>query len=445
MHWLLLASLISAQPFLAQLPRQAPTGPHRIGSLAGLYVDHLEGDRVLGRQFGDLVAADLSTGKVLWRFEGATSSHLHEGLALISTDKKIVALSLADGKPAWTFENDQRVSQVVVQDGVLFFSDQTGLRALSLETRAPLWRASIRHHDRAFDPAIVATEGVVLTSAGRPALTDGGAAIEAHEITTGKLLWSFSTPTVAREIRIARGLVFAIAWDGSKISQLTAIELKTGTKRWSAQANAQTAGFDTILGTSGNLVIVQSQSSLVAFEADSGRKRWSVPGFANSGVVDDALVITGGAVDQPTFSAFDVKTGRVAWKARGDLIGLRPWRGGILTRVGGELVAYLPAGVAPPPAGTTCTSELLGRQVGSGGAYDAIPAKLARAGFPPLHHAQSVKDRETTEIFHTPECRDDALTVAKVLGVPEEAVHPRDWKASVGITIALGRQQPGAK
>lgn len=445
MLWVLLASLLSAQPAPVQLPREAPTGPHRIGSLARLFVDHVEGDRVLGRQFGDLVAADLSTGKVLWRVEGASSSQLHDGLALLSTEKKIVALALADGKPVWTFENDQNVSVTVVRDGVLLFTDQSGLRALSLENRAPLWRAAIRHHDQAFPPLVVATEGVVLTSAGRTALTAGGAAIEAHELATGKTLWSFSTPTAARQVLIGDGTVFAIAWDGNKTSQLTAIDLKTGTRRWSAQANAQTAGFDSIVGTSGRLVIAQTQTSLIAFEADSGRKRWSVPGFATFGLVDDALVVTGGASDQPTLSAFDVKTGRVVWKTRGDLTGMKTWRGGLLTQVGGELVAYLPAGVAPPPAGTTCTSELLGRQVGSGGVYDVIPAKLARAGFPPSRNSPSIKDRETTEIFHTPECKTDALGIAKVLGVPEEAVQLRDWKASVGISIALGRQHDERK
>ena len=284
MRWLLVALLTLSKFVHAQLPRAAPIGPHRFASLAGFQIEFLEGDLALGEQFGDVLAANLSGGIVLWRAESAKAIGLHGGLAVLSVGKKLVVRALADGKSAWTYKHDREVSTGIVD--------------------------------------------------GRP-----------------------------------------------------------------------------------------------------------------PALVDDELVIVADGLDRKgDLEAFDVKTGKRKWVVEADSFGLLAWRGGLLTSLDRNPVAYLPAGVPGPAPSSICARELWASEIGIGGERDVIPARLARAGFPPSRQTP-VAERERTEIFYEARCKVDALAIAKVLGVPETAMWLRKQVTEFGVTIAMGvsRSDAGVK
>lgn len=73
---------------------------------------------------------------------------------------------------------------------------------------------------------------------------------------------------------------------------------------------------------------------------------------------------------------------------------------------------------------------------GAGKNADTMARKLEEAGFRVAHRAKAQKPRAATAIYFTKGHADEAGEVAKLLGVPADAVQEATWKTPFGVTVA---------
>src|SRR5215471_21842268 len=93
----------------------------------------------VGTQSADLLAIDLETGKLRWKYKaqegiGESSPAVHEGVVYIGDSSGLLhAVRASDGKGLWTFktEGEIRSSPVVAGDRVLIGSYDGSLYCLS--------------------------------------------------------------------------------------------------------------------------------------------------------------------------------------------------------------------------------------------------------------------------------------------------------------------------
>ncbi len=111
---------------------------------------------------GEIVALDLTTGKVKWRKEikgGVVSSvALAEGAAVATaTDGKVRAWELADGTPRWQYDAKAPFfAPPAVARGVVYAGDLRGVvHALDLANGAAKWTLDLGKHERVMAPGMI--------------------------------------------------------------------------------------------------------------------------------------------------------------------------------------------------------------------------------------------------------------------------------------------------
>jgi len=80
--------------------------------------------------------------------------------------------------------------------------------------------------------------------------------------------------------------------------------------------------------------------------------------------------------------------------------------------------------------------ELL--DAGAGKDIDKLARKVSTAGLSVARKGKAQTPRERTELFFAPGFEGVARKLASALGVPAEAVKPRDWQAPYALTVAAG-------
>jgi hypothetical protein len=80
--------------------------------------------------------------------------------------------------------------------------------------------------------------------------------------------------------------------------------------------------------------------------------------------------------------------------------------------------------------------ELL--DAGAGKDVDKLARKVSTAGLKVARKGKAQTPRERTELFFAPGFEGVARKLASALGVPAEAVKPRDWQAPYALTVAAG-------
>src|SRR5205085_12592933 len=106
------------------------------------------GSVYVGVQTGDLVAIDLATGKLRWKYraqEGIAESSpaVHEGVVYVGDSSGLLhAVRAADGKGLWTFKTEGEIksSPVVAGDRVLIGSYDGNLYCLSVRDGKLIWK-----------------------------------------------------------------------------------------------------------------------------------------------------------------------------------------------------------------------------------------------------------------------------------------------------------------
>ncbi len=305
---------------------------------------------------GGLVALDLATGAVRWRY---VTPYPVRNAPAIDGDTVVVALGhgeihavgLADGARRWsydvadglpTFESSLWAAPTIA-DGAVLVTVQGRMAAIDLATGLPRW-------EQALVPVYPWLGTLAAVAAGE------GAAIATYSRDDGLTAWSAATGSKLWEIKSGRSVAInatpviagGIAYIVSSLGAVTAVEIATARQLWS---NGYTpGGFDwgysvtaapAVAG--GRLFLPTQWKDLVAIDAATGAELWRAT--TPLGPLNFAHYRSA----EPGFAASPVVTGDLVWVPRpdGSLVALAADDGRELwsTDLGAPIVS------APAPAG----------------------------------------------------------------------------------------------
>ena len=174
----------------------------------------------------NLHAVDRDTGAEVWRArlaEPVTSSvALGDGLAYVADFFNIYAFDTESGAEVWR-HGDEQVAQFfapVVVDGQVHVSFQNSFRALDGGTGDVVWEA-----EPAVSPVIPAG------AAGDRVYSKSGHRLRAHDLQTGKVLWTYETLNFVSLPAISHGHLYVVVRFGEG-SHLAALDAGDGTEVW---------------------------------------------------------------------------------------------------------------------------------------------------------------------------------------------------------------------
>jgi eukaryotic-like serine/threonine-protein kinase len=265
-----------------------------------------EGVVYVGVGNGDLIAVDLASGKLRWKY--STKSFVDESSPAVGSgavyvgdlDGTVHAVNTRDGKPLWTFKTmgEIKSSPVVVNDRVLIGSYDGHLYALDVRTGGLVWKYQ--------------TEGMVHAT---PAIV-------------GDLAFIAGCDEVFRAIRIADGKqVYEIkigaytgasavidgdrAYFGTFNYDVVALNLKDRTVLWRFDDPERDFPFYSSSALLSDRIIFGGRDKFVrALNRTTGKEIWN---FATRGRVDSSPAVAGGRVyigsSDGRFYVLDAATG----------------------------------------------------------------------------------------------------------------------------------------
>lgn len=191
-----------------------------------------DGSRLFVAEWEAVRAFQLADGQTAWTFQldnrTATPVVHARGTAVFgSTDGRIFAVSTQDGGIRWQAQvAGLRSTSFAIQNGlVLVAAERGGLHAFRLADGAEAWRVETSGAPSSF---LVASDGILLVPVG----AQGTGEVHAFDVATGRRLW-----TVPADVAHGGSLAAADgrAYARCAASVLCALDLRTGTKIWSAE------------------------------------------------------------------------------------------------------------------------------------------------------------------------------------------------------------------
>jgi len=287
-----------------------------------------------GGDRGGLVALDLTTGEVRWRYTTAFPVHAApaigaraipaSGDAAATTEDVVVvalengevhAVDLATGAPRWQRDIADGLDSLAsslwaaptISAGVVYAAVQGRMSALSLTDGAPVW---VR--DRTPDYPWLGTLASVTVS--------DGLAIANYARDEGMTAWTATAGDKRWELRdsrtiainstpvVANGRVFYIDSSG----QITAAALATSTTLWSRRLVADSNDWSYAITATpafadGRLFVPTQYGDLLAIDADTGEDLW------RHRTAGGPLNFAHYRASQPGFPASPVVTGNLVW------------------------------------------------------------------------------------------------------------------------------------
>jgi outer membrane protein assembly factor BamB len=265
----------------------------------------------VGAQPGVLVALDLASGKLKWKYT-ASDVGLGESSPAVAGDLVLVgdlagvlhAVGAADGKPRWTFKTGTEIksSPVVAGDRVLIGSYDGHLYCLSLDGKV-LWK--------------VQTQGPVHAT---PAVRDGVAFIagcdeilRAIRIADGRELFTMSSGAYTGASPAIAG---SRAFYGTFENEVLAVDLDARTFVWRYRHPDRHFPFYASAAVSGGRVFVGGRDKMVhALDAATGKAAWT---FATRARIDSSPVVAGAVLwvgsNDGRLYALDTAAGKKIWE-----------------------------------------------------------------------------------------------------------------------------------
>jgi eukaryotic-like serine/threonine-protein kinase len=238
---------------------------------------------------GDLVALDLASGKLRWKY--TTGNLIGESSPAVSGDAVYIgdlggvlhAVNVRDGKPLWTFKTmgEIKASPVVTDGVVLVGSYDTHLYAVDARTGKPRWD--------------VATKGMVHATAGvrdgMTFVTGCDALFRAIRIADGKEVFQIETGAYTAASPLVDG---DRAYVGTFNAEVLALDLTRRAVAWRYSQEDTEFPYYSSAALDGGRLIVGGRDKLVhAIDAASGKRLWA---FATRARVDSSPVVAGGRV-----------------------------------------------------------------------------------------------------------------------------------------------------
>jgi outer membrane protein assembly factor BamB len=243
----------------------------------------------VGGGSGDLVALDLDSGTLRWKY--TTGNLIGESSPTVTRDTVFVgdlggvfhAVNIADGKARWTFKtmSEIKASPVVVGDVVLVGSYDAHLYALDAGTGQLRWK--------------VETNGQVHAT---PAVQDGLAFIAGCD----SILRAIRVTNGTEAYRIASGAYTGAsplldggrAYFGTFNNEVLAFDLRAKKRLWRyADPTRQFPFYSSAALANGRVILGGRDKFIHAIDANTGKAAWT---FATRARVDSSPVVAGGRV-----------------------------------------------------------------------------------------------------------------------------------------------------
>jgi outer membrane protein assembly factor BamB len=306
------------------------------GNLAIVAItDHGGGDR------GGLVALDLATGTLRWRYltpaPAVGAAAIADGIVVVATKNgEVHAVALVDGQPLWRRDVAHGLSALaaslwappVIAADHVFVAVPGRLTALDLPSGRPVWSRDVHDTEETWLgslAAVTVADGTALAAFDR---TTGFLAADAR---TGLRLWSLRDARVAavNATPVAQaGTVYVINAAG----RLSAIRIATGEVAWGRELTPGANDWSYAVTAApvvaqDTLFVPTTWGELIAVDVHAGTVRWraSAPagplsfthyrstqgGFPSSPVVTGNVIWSGGL--DGTLFARSVVDGRIVW------------------------------------------------------------------------------------------------------------------------------------
>jgi outer membrane protein assembly factor BamB len=238
---------------------------------------------------GDLVALDLASGKLRWKY--STGNLIGESSPAIAGEAVYVgdlgglvhAVGIRDGKPLWTFKTggEIKASPVVADGVVLIGSYDTRLYAIDARTGKLRWD--------------VATKGMVHATAGvrdgMTFVTGCDAMFRAIRIADGREVFHIETGAYTAASPLLDG---DRAYVGTFNAEVLALDLTRRAVVWRYSQPDSEFPYYASAALDGTRLILGGRDKLVhAIDAASGKRLWTFPTRAR---VDSSPVVAGGRV-----------------------------------------------------------------------------------------------------------------------------------------------------
>lgn len=271
----------------------------------------VEGTVYVGTQAGDLLALELATGKLRWKYRagspiGESSPAVSDGVVFVGDlQGALHAVQASTGKGLWKFEAEGEVksSPVVVDGRVIFGSYDGHLYAVAARTGKLLWK--------------LLTDGPVHSTAsvagGLAYIAGCDGFLRAVRISDGQ-----------EEFRVEAGaytgasppLVDGWTFFGTFNNEVLGVDLSARRIAWRYQHPTRHFPFYSSAAVTEGKVIVGGRDKLVhALEAKTGKEIWS---FATRARVESSPGVAGGRVyvgsNDGRFYVLDLESGEKLWE-----------------------------------------------------------------------------------------------------------------------------------
>jgi outer membrane protein assembly factor BamB len=288
---------------------------------------------------GGLFAIDEATGTLRWRVDGArvSTTPVSDGRTVVVAARHaelLAAYTVAGGKAAWQkpmrFVRDTVIARAA--DVVLaLHADEGALYAIDMATGRTHWKTQVTptYWHCGAGPVVAGETVYVASGLQSPANSKTDFFLHAIDLKTGQERWRYNPPPeypnrgVCLEAIVVAGDTVVATGDG----YLYGVDRQTGAQAYRAEVGDETRRSDVFdLVAAGPYVFGATEGALSAFEPRTGRVAWRVPGRYAKGVTalaaaDGVLYFQGqvaGVDPEATgrhgiLHALDISTRAVLW------------------------------------------------------------------------------------------------------------------------------------
>ena len=270
-----------------------------------------DGSVYVGVDSADLLAIDLQTGKLRWKYRakdgiGESSPAVHDGVVYIGDLSGLLhAVRAADGKALWTFKTgaEIRSSPVVTGDRILIGSYDGSLYCLSARDGKMLWKFTTGYY----------VHSTPMVSGGIAYVAGCDEVFRGIRIADGKQLFQLSSGGYTGA---SPALLDLWAYFGTFNNEMLGTDLRRKRIVWRYEHPERHFPFYSSAAAAADRIVVGGRDKLVhCLNAKTGKAIWT---FATRARVDSSPAIVDGRVcvgsNDGRLYVLDLMTGKKVWE-----------------------------------------------------------------------------------------------------------------------------------